>query len=204
MGFKKKISILRNIDINIYNFYLQKYCLSSLVPIITMRYLSYQRQCKFIIRAFCRGTASIRTCLTFPKKFGLYLLFYTYAIFKYAGTPNIINTGMSVQNQTVPLVEESEKFVYPVARKDITIVDDFHGVKVPDVYRWLEDPDSAETQKYVDAQNNISQPFLENCEQWIKINQKLTKLWNYPKYGCPMQYGNYYYFFKNTGLQNQR
>lgn len=111
---------------------------------------------------------------------------------------------MSVQNQTEPLVEENAKFVYPVARKDITIEDDFHGIKVPDVYRWLEDPDSAETQKYVDAQNNISQPFLENCEQWNKINQKLTKLWNYPKYGCPMQYGNYYYFFKNTGLQNQR
>ncbi|ALC38293.1 CG2528 [Drosophila busckii] len=96
-----------------------------------------------------------------------------------------------------------ETFVYPVPRKDTSVEDNFHGSKVKDPYRWLEDPDANETQNFVDSQNNISQPFLESCEQWKHINSKLTKLWNYPKYGCPMQYGKYYYYFMNTGLQNQ-
>ncbi|XP_068143473.1 LOW QUALITY PROTEIN: prolyl endopeptidase-like [Drosophila tropicalis] len=95
------------------------------------------------------------------------------------------------------------RFTYPSTRKDMTIEDDFHGTKVKDMYRWLENPDSFETQQYIIAQNNISRPYIENCEEWKKVIRKLTKLWNYPKYGCPMKYGNYYYYFMNTGLQNQ-
>lgn len=97
----------------------------------------------------------------------------------------------------------SAKLAYPVARKDESVAEDFHGTQIKDVYRWLEDPDSTETEEFVNAQNSISRPFLENGEEWKKLNTKLTKLWNYPKYGCPMRYGNYYYYFMNTGLQNQ-
>ncbi|XP_016964527.1 prolyl endopeptidase [Drosophila biarmipes] len=97
----------------------------------------------------------------------------------------------------------SKNLAYPVARKDETVEEDFHGTLVKDVYRWLEDPDSTETEEFVNAQNSISRPFLENGDEWKKLNSKLTKLWNYPKYGCPMRYGNYYYYFMNTGLQNQ-
>lgn len=93
-------------------------------------------------------------------------------------------------------------FDYPNAPK-CEIYDEFHGIKVPDIYRSLEDPDSESTQNYVDAQNKISKPFLENCEQWKHINTKLTKLWNYPKYTCPARHGDRYFFYKNTGLQNQ-
>ncbi|XP_033235755.1 prolyl endopeptidase [Drosophila pseudoobscura] len=93
--------------------------------------------------------------------------------------------------------------LYPTARRDETVEDNFHGSKIKDVYRWLEDPDSTETQQFVKSQNDISRPFLENCNEWKKINSKLTKLWNYAKYGCPMRYGSYYYYFMNTGLQNQ-
>ncbi|XP_023302174.2 prolyl endopeptidase [Lucilia cuprina] len=92
---------------------------------------------------------------------------------------------------------------YPTPRKDESYVEKLHGVEIKDVYRWLEDPDSEETKKYVDLQNEISQPFLENFEAWKKINEKLSKLWNYEKYGCPTKHGDYYYFYKNTGLQNQ-
>ncbi|XP_055907432.1 prolyl endopeptidase [Eupeodes corollae] len=113
----------------------------------------------------------------------------------------------SYSTSTKPLATNFAKnmvsYDYPEARKDETIEEDFHGTKVKDVYRWLEDPDAAETQAYVDAQNKISQPFLENCEQWQKINTKLTKLWNYPKYGIPAKHGDFYYFHKNSGLQNQ-
>ncbi|EDW12323.2 prolyl endopeptidase [Drosophila mojavensis] len=140
-----------------------------------MRYFPHQRQCKILVRALYFGYAKIH---------------------------NIAKVGMAtnVQKSSKPIVE---KFVYPVVRKDLSIVDDFHGTKIIDAYRWLEDPDSPETQAYVDSQNNISQPFLESCPEWKKINNKLTKLWNYPKYGCPMKYGDYYYYFMNTGLQNQ-
>lgn len=94
-------------------------------------------------------------------------------------------------------------FQYPEARRDDSIVDEIHGMKIPDPYRWLEDPDSEETQAYVEKQNKISQPFLETCDEWKKLNEKLTKRWNYPKYSCPFKHGNRYFFFMNTGLQNQ-
>lgn len=66
----------------------------------------------------------------------------------------------------------------------------------------MEDPDSKETEKFVDAQNEISKPFLQGTE-WKQLNEKLTKLWNYPKYSCPNKHGDKYYYYKNSGLQNQ-
>lgn len=91
--------------------------------------------------------------------------------------------------------EASLRIVYPEARKDGRFEEMIHGYKIKDVYRWLEDPDSVDTQQFVNAQNNISQSFLERSAERENINSKLTKLWNYPKYGCPMRHGNYYYFF---------
>ncbi|KAL5292418.1 PREP.2 family protein [Megaselia abdita] len=92
-------------------------------------------------------------------------------------------------------------FKYPVARKD-TVVESCHGKEIADIYRWLEDPDSEETKSFVNAQNEISEPFLQGVE-WKQLNEKLTKLWNYPKYSCPNKHGDKYYYFKNSGLQNQ-
>lgn len=77
-------------------------------------------------------------------------------------------------------------------------------IQVYDPYRWMEDADSAETQAFVDAHNKITQPYLENCDQWKSINKKLTKLWNYPKSTIPVRHGDYYYYYSNTGLQNQK
>jgi prolyl oligopeptidase len=91
---------------------------------------------------------------------------------------------------------------YPTTRKaDQT--DDYHGVKVSDPYRWLEDPDSEETQAWVEAQNQVTFGYLSEIPAREKIKQRLTKLWDYEKYGIPFKEGDRYFYYKNNGLQNQ-
>lgn len=96
----------------------------------------------------------------------------------------------------------NKTFIYPPTRK-ADQVDDYHGTKVADHYRWLEDPDSEETKAWVEAQNQITFGYLGEIEAREAIKQRLTKLWNYEKYGSPFKEGNRYFYFKNDGLQNQ-
>ncbi|HKE59538.1 MAG TPA: prolyl oligopeptidase family serine peptidase [Pyrinomonadaceae bacterium] len=91
---------------------------------------------------------------------------------------------------------------YPLARKSDQ-VDDYHGVKVADPYRWLEDLDSNETRAWVEAENKLSFAFLEAIPARATIKDRLTKLWNYEKYGVPFKEGNRYFYSRNSGLQNQ-
>ncbi|XP_014251947.1 prolyl endopeptidase isoform X2 [Cimex lectularius] len=95
------------------------------------------------------------------------------------------------------------KFNYPVPRRDESVKEVHHGVEVTDPYRWLEDPDSEETKKFVDEQNKISIPYTHDCSCRDKVNTKLTEMWDFPKYDCPFRAGDYYFFQMNTGLQNQ-
>jgi prolyl oligopeptidase len=96
----------------------------------------------------------------------------------------------------------SKAFVYPSTRKADQI-DDYHGTKVADPYRWLEDPDSEETKAWVEAQNKVTFGYLAEIPVREQIKQRLTQLWNYEKYGIPFKEGNRYFYFKNDGLQNQ-
>ena len=91
---------------------------------------------------------------------------------------------------------------YPTARKS-DVVDDYHGTRVPDPYRWLEDPDSPESRAWIEAQNRLTEAYLAAIPARTTIRDRLTKLWNYPKYGTPFRKGGRYFFFKNDGLQNQ-
>src|SRR5881296_2896295 len=91
---------------------------------------------------------------------------------------------------------------YPAARKS-DVVDDYHGTRVPDPYRWLEDPDSPESRAWIEAQNRLTEAYLAEIPARSTIREGLTKLWNYPKYGMPFRKGRRYFFFKNDGLQNQ-
>jgi prolyl oligopeptidase len=91
---------------------------------------------------------------------------------------------------------------YPPARKSDQ-TDNYHGVKVADPYRWLEDLDSPETREWVEAENKLTFGFLESIPARTAIKDRLTKLWNYEKYGIPFKEGHRYFYTRNSGLQNQ-
>ncbi|HYT03711.1 MAG TPA: prolyl oligopeptidase family serine peptidase [Gemmatimonadales bacterium] len=96
----------------------------------------------------------------------------------------------------------AQAFPYPPARKS-DVVDDYHGTKVPDPYRWLEDPDAPETRAWIEAENRLTESYLSQIPQRAALRRRLTQLWNYPKYGAPFHKAGRYFFFKNDGLQNQ-
>jgi len=97
-----------------------------------------------------------------------------------------------------------EKMTYPKSKK-IDHVDELHGVKVPDPYRWLEDDvrESKDVAAWVEAENKLTFAYLEAIPQREAIKKRLTELWNYEKYSVPFKEGGRYLYFKNDGLQNQ-
>ncbi|MBW4654583.1 MAG: prolyl oligopeptidase family serine peptidase [Kaiparowitsia implicata GSE-PSE-MK54-09C] len=82
-------------------------------------------------------------------------------------------------------------------------VDTYHGVTVPDPYRWLEEPKSEASQQWIDAQNQVTFGYLEKLPGRERIQQRLSQLWNYERYSTPFEWGGRYFYFKNDGLQNQ-
>lgn len=96
----------------------------------------------------------------------------------------------------------SEKMNYPQTRMDNT-VDTYFGTQIADPYRWLEDDRSAETAEWVKQQNNFTFGYLSKIPYRQAIKEKLEKLWNYEKIGAPFTEGDYTYYYKNNGLQNQ-
>lgn len=96
----------------------------------------------------------------------------------------------------------SAQMIYPTTRK-VDHVDEYHGTKVTDAYRWLEDDRSAETGAWVKAQNEVTFDYLNKIPFKGKIFNDLEKAYNYPKYSAPRKKGDYFYFYKNDGLQNQ-
>ncbi|MBN3877123.1 MULTISPECIES: prolyl oligopeptidase family serine peptidase [unclassified Nostoc] len=97
----------------------------------------------------------------------------------------------------------SEKsLTYPTSHQS-NQADNYHGTLVADPYRWLEDPDSEETRTWIEAQNQVTFGYLSEIPAREKIKQRLTKLWDYEKYGIPFKEGERYFYFKNDGLQNQ-
>ena len=91
---------------------------------------------------------------------------------------------------------------YPVTKK-INVTDNYFGTVVNDPFRWLEDDLSAETEQWVDNQNNVTFEYLKSIPYRNQIKERLTELWNYEKVGTPFTEGEFTYFYKNTGLQNQ-
>ncbi|GMY28148.1 prolyl endopeptidase-like [Fagus crenata] len=96
-----------------------------------------------------------------------------------------------------------EHLQYPLVRRDDSVVDDYHGVKIADPYRWLEDPDAEEVKEFVQKQVKLTESVLEKCETREKLCEKITKLFDHPRYGAPFKRGDKYFYFHNTGLQAQ-
>lgn len=87
--------------------------------------------------------------------------------------------------------------------KAVKQVDDYHGVKVEDPYRWLEDDHSAETKVWVESENKTTNQYLSQINYREKVKQRLTELWNYEKMSTIFKKGKLFFSFRNNGLQNQ-
>lgn len=103
-----------------------------------------------------------------------------------------------------PLAFAAEEIAYPKSQR-IDQIDVYHGTKVADPYRWLEDDarKSKEVAAWVAAENEVTFDYLRSIPQLEPIRRRLTELWNYPKYSSPFKEGGRYFFLKNDGLRNQ-
>jgi prolyl oligopeptidase len=101
----------------------------------------------------------------------------------------------------LPLAADAQ-LRYPETRKTDQ-VDDYHGTKVADPYRWLEDDRSAETAAWVKAQNEVTFGYLDKIPFRSALKNRLEQLVNYPRYSAPFRRKEWFYFSKNNGLQNQ-
>jgi prolyl oligopeptidase len=94
-------------------------------------------------------------------------------------------------------------FNYPKPKR-VDQVDDFHGVKVADPYRWMEETDSPEVKEWIEAENKITQSYISSIPQREAIKNRLTEIWNYERYSAPSKVADGFYIYsKNDGLQNQ-
>src|SRR5690606_11189353 len=91
---------------------------------------------------------------------------------------------------------------YPESKKYI-ITDTYFGTEVPDPYRWLEDDTADDTKEWVVQQNLVTENYLAQIPYRESIKNRLKSLWNYEKFSAPFKEGDYTYFYKNNGLQNQ-
>jgi len=98
--------------------------------------------------------------------------------------------------------QDSSPLAYPQAKR-VDQVDDYHGTKVADPYRWLEDTDSADTHAWVEAENKLTFSYLDKIPYRSAIRERLLRLWNYERFTVPEQRGGRYFFQHNNGLQNQ-
>ncbi len=107
---------------------------------------------------------------------------------------------VACKNEATPELDMS--VTYPETKK-VDTVDTYFGEQIADPYRWLEDDRSAETEAWVKAQNEVTFGYLEKIPFRKQLKERMEKLWNYEKISAPFKEGNYTYFYKNNGLQNQ-
>jgi len=102
----------------------------------------------------------------------------------------------------IPSLVTAAAIDYPATRK-VEVIDEIHGTKVPDPYRWLEDDNAADTKAWVAAQNEVTEAFLSKLPDRDAIRGRLSALWNFERTGAPQEFGGKWFFTHNSGLQNQ-
>jgi prolyl oligopeptidase len=115
--------------------------------------------------------------------------------------------SLAVTTFMISCVQKSEKDLneplkYPITKK-VEQTDNYFGVSVADPYRWLENDTAEDVKQWVTEQNKVTFGYLEKIPFRNKIKDRLTDIFNYPKYSNPFKAGDYYFFSKNDGLQNQ-
>ncbi len=108
----------------------------------------------------------------------------------------------SCSEKKIMPADEITLMPYPVTEKDGT-VDDYFGTKIEDPYRWLENDSSEATAAWVKAQNEVTQNYLSQIPYREALQKRITDVWNYERFGQPFLVGDYVFFYKNDGLQNQ-
>jgi prolyl oligopeptidase len=114
---------------------------------------------------------------------------------------HVLRTSLVGMTLTAAVAAQSG-LTYPVTRT-VDHVDVYHGTKVPDPYRWLEDDNSAATKAWVEAQNEVTFAYLDKIPFRAQLTARLKQLYDYEKYSAPARKGDYFFFRKNDGLQNQ-
>lgn len=111
---------------------------------------------------------------------------------------------MAVSSSLASLGQNQKQtpITYPKTAKGET-VDVYFDTKVSDPYRWLEDDKSAETAAWVKEENKVTYDYLSQIPFRDALKARLEKLWNYEKISAPFKEGNFIYYYKNNGLQNQ-
>jgi len=123
-------------------------------------------------------------------------------------TPMNVKRALSVASLLTAVLaprldaQNSTGLSYPAAQRGPQ-VDDYHGTKVADPYRWLEDVDSPATKAWVEAENKVTFGYLATIPERSAIRNRLTQLWNYPKYDTPDKIGDLLFYSENSGLLNQ-
>ncbi len=108
---------------------------------------------------------------------------------------NKLDMTTSISNAIIPVS-------YPTTDMDST-VNDYHGESVADPYRWLENDTASNTEAWVKSQNAVTQEYLAKIPYRKDIKKRYEELFNYTKLSSPRKIGQYYFFYKNDGLQNQ-
>jgi prolyl oligopeptidase len=116
-------------------------------------------------------------------------------------TKRILAT-IAISLMCASMIPAQTTFNYPKPRKSDQ-VDDYHGTKVPDPYRWMEDDNAAEVKAWIEAENKLTSTYLEGIPQRSAIKARLTELWNYERFSAPVKVGDRYVYTKNDGLQNR-
>ncbi len=114
---------------------------------------------------------------------------------------SVAATFIFVYILTIPGISMAQQLKYTNTYRD-TIVNDYFGTKVPAPYQWMEDQNSPKVEKWVEAENKVTFAYLDRIPYRTRIQNRITKLWNYPKVGVPSEHDGILFYSKNTGLQN--